>query len=57
MVKTFSWPILAKQKKLEKWPVFDHKHGLTPLEKFQFYDFLKFLFLSPRKPFFRSKIS
>ena len=32
-------------------------HGLTPLEKCQFLDFLDFLFLWPRKAFFRSRIS
>ena len=41
----FSWPILPKKKKLEKWPFFDQNHGLTPLEKCQFFDFLNFLFL------------
>ena len=33
------------KKKLEKWPFFDQNHGLTPLEKCQFFDFLNFLFL------------
>ena len=33
------------KKKLEKWPFLDEKHGLTPLEKSQFFDFLNFLFL------------
>ena len=54
---TFSWPILLKKKKMEKWPIFDLNHGLTPLERCQFLDFLNFLFLSPRKAFFRSRIS
>ena len=36
---------IAQQKKLEKWPFLDQKHGLTPLEKCQFLDFLDFLFL------------
>ena len=49
--KTFSWPILAKKKKLPKWPFLDQKHGLTPWEKCQFFDFLNFLFLQPRKAF------
>ena len=31
---------------------FDQNHGLTPLEKSQFFDFLNFLFLQPRKAFF-----
>ena len=33
------------KKKLEKWPCLDQNHGLTPLEKCQFFDFLNFLFL------------
>ena len=51
------WSILPKKKKLEKWPFLDQNHGLTPLEKCQFFDFLNFLFLQPRKAFFRSRIS
>ena len=37
------------KKKLEKWPHLDQHHGLTHLEKCQFFDFLNFLFLQPRK--------
>ena len=33
------------QKKMEKWPFLDQNHGFTPLEKRQFFHFLKFLFL------------
>ena len=44
------------KRKLEKWPFLDQKHGLTPLEKCQFFDFLNFLFLQPRMSFFRSRI-
>ena len=55
--KTFSWPILLKEKKLEKWPFLEKFHGLTPLEKCQFFDFLNLLFLQPRKAFFRSRMS
>ena len=29
---------------MEKWPFFDQKHGLTPLEKSQFFDFLNLFF-------------
>ena len=29
----FSWPILPKKKKLEKWPFLDQNHWLTLLEK------------------------
>ena len=48
---------IALKKKLEKWPFLDQNHGLTPFEKCQFLDFLNFLFLQPRKKFFRSRIS
>ena len=54
---TFSWSILRKKKKFEKWPFLDQIHGLTPLKKCQFFDFLNFLFLQPRKAFLRSRIS
>ena len=47
----------AKKKKLKKWPFLDQNHGLTPLQKCQFFDSLNFLFLQPRKVFFRSRIS
>ena len=50
--KTFSWHILPQKKKLEKGPSFEQNHGLTPLGKCQFFDFLKFLFLSRKKAFF-----
>ena len=55
--KAFSWSILPKKKKLEKWPFLNQSHGLTPLEKCQLFDFLKLLFLQPKKAFFRSTIS
>ena len=50
--KTFSWPILSQKKRLKNGHFFDQKHGLTPLEKCQFYDFLNFLFLQHRNAFF-----
>ena len=53
---TFSWSILRQKKKLEKWPFLDQNHGLTLLEKCQFFDFFNFLFLQPRKVFFHSRI-
>ena len=31
---------------MEKWPVFNQNHGLSPLEKSQFFDLLNFFFLS-----------
>ena len=54
---TFSLSILRKQKTLKNWPVLDQNHALTSLEKCQFFDFLNFLFLQPRKAFFPSRIS
>ena len=36
---------IALKKKLEKWPFLQENHGLTPLEKCQFFDLLNFLFL------------
>ena len=29
---------------MEKWPFWNENHGLTPLEKSQFFDFFNFLF-------------
>ena len=55
--KTFSWSILPKKKKLEKWSFLDQNHGLTPLEKWQFFVFLNLLLSQPRKAFFRFIIS
>ena len=34
-----------KKEKIEKWQFLDQNHGLTPLEKCQFFHFLNFLFL------------
>ena len=56
-LKTFSWAKLPKKKKLEKWPFLGQNHGLTRLEKCQFFYFLNFLFLQLRKAFFGSRIS
>ena len=39
-----------KKKNMEKWPIFDQNHG--PLEKWQFFHFLKFLFYSLKRHFF-----
>ena len=55
--RQFSYLFYLKKKKLEKWPFFDQNHGLTPFEKCQIIDFLNFMFLYPRKAFFRSRIS
>ena len=40
------------KKKVEKQPILDQNHGLTPLGKWPFFDFLNFLFLQPRKAIF-----
>ena len=57
IVKHIFLAYIGKKKDMEKWPFFDQNHGLTPLEKAQFFDFLNVLFLQPRKTVFRSKIS
>ena len=49
--------LYCQKNKLEKWPFLDQNHGLTPLKKFQVFDFLNFLFLRPNNAFFRSRIS
>ena len=56
-LKRFSWPILPKKKSFKKRLFLDQNHGLTPLQKCQFFDFLNFLILYPTKEFFRSRIS
>ena len=55
--KRRSLGLYCLKKKLEKWQFLDQTNGLTPLEKCQFYNFLNFLFLYPKKTFFRSRIS
>ena len=57
IIKKFFWPILPQKKKLEKWAFLEQNDGLTPLEKCQFFDFLKFLFLQPKKAFFCYRLS
>ena len=42
--KNFNFSTFSKEK-VEKWAFLDQNHGLTPLEKCQFFDFLNFLFL------------
>ena len=54
--KTFSWLILPK-KKVGKIDIFGHKPWVNPFGKMAIFDFLNFLFLQPRKAFFRSRIS
>ena len=46
IVKHIFLPNIAlKKKTMGKWPIFDQNHGLTPLEKSQFFDFFNLLFL------------
>ena len=52
IVKVIFLTNTALQKRLEKWPYLEQNHGLTPLEKCQFFDILNLLFLQPRKAFF-----
>ena len=40
------------KRKLAKWPFLDQNHGLTPLEKCQFFDFWTSGFYSVERPFF-----
>ena len=57
IVKDIFLAYIGLKSKKEKWPFLDQSHGLTPLEKCQCFDFLKFLFLQPRKAIFLSRIS
>ena len=52
IVKVIFLTNIALKKRLEKWPYLEQNHGLTPLKKF--FDIINFLFLQPRKAFFRS---
>ena len=57
IVKDIFLVFMRKKKKLQKWPFLNLNNGLNPLEKCQFFDFLNFLFLQPKKVFCRSRIS
>ena len=52
IVKDISLAYIAYKKKLEKWSFLKQNHGLTPLEKCQFYEFLNFLFFIAQKDVF-----
>ena len=52
IVKDIFQAYIASKKKFEKWLVFDLNHGLTPLEKLQFFDVLNFCFYSVGRRFF-----
>ena len=55
IIKDIFQAYIALKKKLEKLPFLDQNHGLTPLEKCQFFDFLNFLFLQLERRFFLLK--
>ena len=57
IVKEIFLAYIASKKNLEKWQFLDENHGLTPLEKCKFFDFLNFVFLKPREAFFLPRIS
>ena len=46
--------ILTENNSRKKTTFFDQKHGLTPLEKCDFWDFERLPFLGPKKVSFRS---
>ena len=48
---------MPQNKKMEKWPILDYHQGQNALEKFQFFDFLNFLFLYLRNAFYLSSIT
>ena len=56
IVKHIFLAYIAPKKQLEKWPLLDQKHRLTPSEKSQFFEFLNLLFLQPRQASFPSRI-
>ena len=45
IVKHIFLAYITLTQKIEKWPIFDQNHGLTPFEKWQVFHFLTFLFL------------
>ena len=47
----------CQKKKLEQWSILDKNHGLTPLEKFEFFDFLNSCFYSLEKRFLLQNIA
>ena len=52
IVKDIFLAIIALKKKFEKWPFLDQNHGLTLLEKCQFFDLLNFFFFIAQKDVF-----
>ena len=57
IVKDIFLAYIAGNKKIEKQPIFDQIHGLTPLEKSQIFDFFNLSLFQPRKALFRSQLS
>ena len=58
IVKHIFLAYIAKKKKdMDKWPFFHQNHGLTPLEKSQFFDFLNFFFYGLERGFFVAEYS
>ena len=53
IIPSFFW----WNKKMEKLPIFDQTHKLTPLEKCQFFDLINLLFLLSRKVYSLPRIS
>ena len=52
IVKDIFLAYIAFKKKLEKWPLLNQKKGLTPLEKYQFLEFLNCCFYSLKRRLF-----
>ena len=50
--RTFPGLYCLRKKKFEKWPFLDQNHALTPLEQYQVFDFLNFLFFIAQKDVF-----
>ena len=47
--------LILRENQEEKFTFFDQKHGLTPLEKCDFWDFERLNFLWPKKVSFLSR--
>ena len=50
--RDFFLAYFAQKKRFEKWPFWDQNHGLTPLEKCQFFDVLTSCFHILERPLF-----
>ena len=56
-IKEIFLAYIHKKKSLKNGHFWTENYGLTPLKKFQFFHSLNFLFLQPRRAFFRFRIS